>query len=597
MRRLWKLAWLWAGMLLIFSGCKNKHSEIEENLNLGQRYLENQEYEQAVVGFSKCIEIDPKCEEAFLGRGEAYAGMEQWEEAVSDCRTAMELDEGDTRGYLLLGRIVRDRILHLAPMTEEEYWDLMDLLWKKQDDEAVAGLILEIEELVSNIPSSYFIPEAEEEDENGSGAQEAGGEENILWNGKIQIVEPAKVMEETEAFVKNQDLKLLYALKKETETDHFEIKEIHIDGEKYYVLIYYSEWEESGYKGDKEYHAVLYENGKIRSVLKGTEDTNKVGDTGLNIDGRNVYDLDGNKILEVSEKYWLDWGFFHGLCRVKDEDVHLFGYMNSKGEVVIPCRYENTKGFESGAAFSISNGRRGYINTQGEWILDEQYDFIGDGTERGLYCVRDKESRKCGYVDVSGQFIIPCIYDDASPFNGNPGEKNHTAIVFTGSQKKMIDDQGNDVIGEEYELTGYSYEYGLFAVREKATGLYGFADRRGKIRIPCMYDEVFDFRMAEGMVKVRSGEEEFWVDMNNQRAEPAERTEEELYEWRFMIGGGQYAEASGYYVAQYKAYNWDGEMLLEGKEDSSIVVIDGTDFYYDDGNYIYVYRYEEEDAG
>ena len=99
------------------------------------------------------------------------------------------------------------------------------------------------------------------------------------------------------------------------------------------------------------------------------------------------------------------------------------------------------------------------------------------------------------------------------------------------------------------------------------------------------------------MVKVRSGEEEFWVDMNNQRAEPAERTEEELYEWRFMIGGGQYAEASGYYVAQYKAYNWDGEMLLEGKEDSSIVVIDGTDFYYDDGNYIYVYRYEEEDAG
>ena len=62
------------------------------------------------------------------------------------------------------------------------------------------------------------------------------------------------------------------------------------------------------------------------------------------------------------------------------------------------------------------------------------------------------------------------------------------------------------------------------------------------------------------------------------------------------MGGGQLAEADSYYVLDYKVYNWDGQVLLEGKEGSSIVVIDGTDFYYDDGAYIYVYRCEERDG-
>ena len=134
--------------------------------------------------------------------------------------------------------------------------------------------------------------------------------------------------------------------------------------------------------------------------------------------------------------------------------------------------------------------------------------------------------------------------------------------------------------------------------------LYGYANRRGDIKIPCEYDEVLGFDMMNGIVSVRSGGEEFHVDMNNQRAEPVETSAgtsaddiESQYEWRYMIGGGQYAEASTYYVVDYKVYNWDSEVLLEGKEGSSIVVIDGTDFYYDDGDCIYVYRYEERNGG
>lgn len=605
MGNLRKLVWLLCIAAMMFlAGCRDHEDTAEGNLNLGQRYLGNLEYEEAVIAFSKCIEIDPKCEAAYLGRAQAFAGLEEWALAVFDCKTAMELNEDNEEAYMVLGNILLVRMERAYPITGDEYWDIMKLLQKKEAAEAVGNLISRIEAAASSDPSYRFEPEDREmgdETEPWETGQETGDGENTLWNGKIQVMEKT---EDSQAFSGRGDLTLLYVLEKKDGEDHFEIKKAIIEGKPYYVLIYYSRWEESGYKGFGEYQAVLYENGEVRSVLKAMEDANKVGDTGLNIDGRNVYDLDGNRVLKVSERYWPDWGFFHDLCRVYDSSGHLYGYMNSAGEVVIPCRYENTKGFESGAAFSISKGRRGYINTQGEWILDEQYDFIGDETERGLYCVRDRESGKCGYVDASGRFVIPCIYDEAFPFYGKPGDKNHTAIVFSGKAGTIIDDQGNKVLGEEYELAGSGYGYGLFAVRQKESGLYGYANRRGDIKIPCEYDEVLGFDMMNGIVSVRSGGEEFHVDMNNQRAEPVETSAgtsaddiESQYEWRYMMGGGQYAEASTYYVVDYKVYNWDSEVLLEGKEGSSIVVIDGTDFYYDDGDCIYVYRYEERNGG
>ncbi|MCI9047618.1 MAG: tetratricopeptide repeat protein [Hungatella sp.] len=572
-------------IMFFLAGCKNSShkSGIEENLNLGQRYLENGEYEEALIAFSKCIEIDPKCEPAYLGRAEAFGDLEQWEKGIEDCRAVMELNEENTKAYLVLGNLLLAGMEQDESMWADEYWFLMDLLQKKREEEAVGNLILRIEELAVANPS--INPE-----------EQSGAEENSLWNGKIQIVENMEEIDAADAVENKNELKLLYVLKKMDADDHFEIKKITVDKEPYYILIYYSQWEEAGYKGDGEYHGVLYEDGRIRSVLRGTEDANKVGDTGLNIDGQKVYDLDGNQILDADSRYELNWGFFHDLCRARDRDSSLFGYMNSKGEVVIPCIYENTKGFESGAAFSISDEGWGFINTQGQWLVDERYDFMGDETENGLYCVRDRETGKCGYVDVSGQFVIPCVYDKAFSFNGKSGDKNRRAIVFFEGKGTMIDDQGNDVLGEEYEVIASGYEYGLFPVKQKETGLYGYADRRGTIRIPCMYDEVLTSWAGDGAVKVRLGGEEYWVDFNNQKTEPVELSEEARYEWSYMMGGGQLAEADTYYVLDYKVYNWDGQVLLEGKEGSSIVVIDGTDFYYDDGAYIYVYRCEERDG-
>lgn len=56
----------------------------EENmLELGQRYLDELDYEQAVVCFEAYLEIDPQSVEAYLGLAEAYEGLQNYEKALA----------------------------------------------------------------------------------------------------------------------------------------------------------------------------------------------------------------------------------------------------------------------------------------------------------------------------------------------------------------------------------------------------------------------------------------------------------------------------------------------------------------------------------
>ena len=48
----------------------------QEQYDLGQRYLSDGDYEEAVVAFLAAVEIDPKRPEAYLGAAEAYIGMD-----------------------------------------------------------------------------------------------------------------------------------------------------------------------------------------------------------------------------------------------------------------------------------------------------------------------------------------------------------------------------------------------------------------------------------------------------------------------------------------------------------------------------------------
>lgn len=54
---------------------ENQLEEWKEQLNLGLRCLLDGQYEEAIVALTKVIEIEPKCVEAYKGRGDAYYAL------------------------------------------------------------------------------------------------------------------------------------------------------------------------------------------------------------------------------------------------------------------------------------------------------------------------------------------------------------------------------------------------------------------------------------------------------------------------------------------------------------------------------------------
>ena len=66
-------------------------NRLSRQLDLGNRYLEEQNYEQAIVEFDKAIAIDPMSVEAYLGKAEAYIGLGDLQSALDTLQAGYEL--------------------------------------------------------------------------------------------------------------------------------------------------------------------------------------------------------------------------------------------------------------------------------------------------------------------------------------------------------------------------------------------------------------------------------------------------------------------------------------------------------------------------
>ncbi len=65
------------------SCAKAQKPDWQTSLDLGQKYLLDGNYEQAIIEFNKVIEIKPKNVEAYIGLAEAYAAQGDYDSAIS----------------------------------------------------------------------------------------------------------------------------------------------------------------------------------------------------------------------------------------------------------------------------------------------------------------------------------------------------------------------------------------------------------------------------------------------------------------------------------------------------------------------------------
>ena len=70
-------------------------NRLSRQLDLGQKYLEEMDYEQAKIAFEEAIAIDPKCAEAYLGHADANLGMNRYQDAFDILKQGLDATAGD----------------------------------------------------------------------------------------------------------------------------------------------------------------------------------------------------------------------------------------------------------------------------------------------------------------------------------------------------------------------------------------------------------------------------------------------------------------------------------------------------------------------
>ena len=70
-------------------------NRIQRQLDLGNKYLEEENYEQAIVEFDKAIAIDPMSADAYLGKAEAYIAIGDLDAAMETLQAGYEITKDE----------------------------------------------------------------------------------------------------------------------------------------------------------------------------------------------------------------------------------------------------------------------------------------------------------------------------------------------------------------------------------------------------------------------------------------------------------------------------------------------------------------------
>ena len=200
-------------------------------------------------------------------------------------------------------------------------------------------------------------------------------------------------------------------------------------------------------------------------------------------------------------------------CDAKGEK---WGFINPKGDFIIPPIYKDVTGFSCGYALVwIGNGDSpmfidtkgkiqyssaddaepfyykyarfamgsacGFLNTSFRITCQPIYESLGNMTADGLATAKLKSDKKYGYVDANGEWKIQAIYDYASDFDEG------IAVVGFGDRMGVINKDASFAIQPLYEHL-YAIGNGLVAFEQSDN--YGILDRKGNFVVQPIYEEI-----------------------------------------------------------------------------------------------------------
>ena len=198
--------------------------------------------------------------------------------------------------------------------------------------------------------------------------------------------------------------------------------------------------------------------------------------------------------------------FSEGLAAVQNEDK-LWGFIDMSGVLVIPCVWEGvlTPRFSGGLAAVEKDGKMGYINTNGDVVIPCDYQYAS-AFSHGFAGVQDKEG--LFFIDTSGSIAFPEI-PHATGLDSFR-EDGIAFLEFDDYTGIFIDTKGNTVcsLTAEYRYRS-NFREGLAGIAKQNEqgewiGCEGYIDRTGTIVIPLELHSSYHYFMS-GLACVPDG--------------------------------------------------------------------------------------------
>lgn len=287
--------------------------------------------------------------------------------------------------------------------------------------------------------------------------------------------------------------------------------------------------------------------------------------------------LGESKYKSICSEYSTVSEYNNGLCKVQKDG--LYGYIDSKGELVIPCEYNDANDFCNGFAIvgmgkrselfpGLESGEYTYISKNNEKLFElgkyqQLYDFSEGMARVGVVEKSEDEwlpgEVKYGYINTNGEEVVCCKYSGAKDFiQGLAAVEEDGKWGFIGTDGQVVistsfyevysfgdgialvnrkDDykDDNDWVGIDKSnnvlfsladglVPRGGYCDGLAKVGKKDKNaecekMYGYVDKEGKIAIQVKFEDADDFKDGIARVKNCGGSRHYFINTTGEKVE------------------------------------------------------------------------------
>lgn len=209
---------------------------------------------------------------------------------------------------------------------------------------------------------------------------------------------------------------------------------------------------------------------------------------GLEEDQGEVYNyINTEGGLLSGESFLMAYDFNEGLARVwvgDDYKTARAGFLAPDGSLAIEPRFFDVGNFSDGLAYAAEEegGLYGYIDSTGEYVIPPRFvfgsDFCGGMAEAGIYTDETQSETMGGYIDAEGEWVIAPQFYLTQPFRGGyatvmtldafkSGSGTHTVIDRKGTLMLTLNRELSDgvtVSGRLHENLAVARKDGLFGI-------------------------------------------------------------------------------------------------------------------------------------